>query len=128
MMDGMSESEQIVSIEQPAPAPEPAPATPSDEIRAVAEHRQHAWEIRSVDYNVSVLCWRRSDIAKTFDREFKRRRLISARIAMPLSPAEPKYLELWNANPGAETQTLGRVVVRVIDDSPDEKGHQPIAS
>jgi hypothetical protein len=70
----------IYPIEQLA-TPAPAPAT--EEIRAVAVHKSFAWEVRSVDFNVSATCFRRSEIAKIFEREFKRREMLAARIGMP---------------------------------------------
>jgi hypothetical protein len=50
-----------------------------------------------------------------FAKEFSRRELFARRIGMPLSPAEPKWAALYNANVGAEQQRLNRVVVRVLD-------------
>jgi hypothetical protein len=95
----------------------PAPAPAAEEIRAIAVHRNFAWEVRAVDYNVSCICFKRADIVKIFEREFKRREMHAARIGMPLSPADPKYAEFWNAAADAEQQRLGRVVVRVIESS-----------
>jgi hypothetical protein len=81
--------------------------------------------VRGVDYNISCLCWKRSEMAKQFDREFKRRELLAKRIGMKLTAAKGKYLELWNAATEGEHQRLGKVVVRLIESSPDERGHQP---
>jgi hypothetical protein len=107
-------TEDTAPAEQPGAEPAPESAR-EQEVRAVAQHRQHAFEIQGVDWNVSALCFRRSEIAKVFAKEFSRRELFARRIGMPLSPAEPKWAALYNANAGAETQTLGRVVVRVVE-------------
>jgi hypothetical protein len=81
-------NEDTVPAQQPAAAPTPTPsAAPSDEIRAVAQHRNFAWEVRGVDFNISLCCWKRGEIAKQFEKEFKRRELIAKRLSMPLSPA-----------------------------------------
>jgi hypothetical protein len=116
-------TETTIPIAPPATSA-PAPAT--EEIRAVAVHKNFAWEVRSVDFNVSATCFRRADIVKIFAREFSRPELLAKRIGMKLTAAEGKYLELWNAAAEGENQRLGKVVVRLIESSPDDQ--PPIAS
>jgi hypothetical protein len=115
-------TEETIPIEQ-SDAPAPAPAA---DVRAIAQHRNFAWEVRAVDFNVSCTCFKGADIVKIFEREFKRRELLAKRIRMKLTAAEGKYLELWNAAAEGEHQRLAKVVVRLIESSPGDQ--PPIAS
>jgi hypothetical protein len=95
--------ETTIPIEQSG-APELAPA--AEEIRGIAQHRN--FRVGSKIRSISCI-WKRGEIAKQFEQEFKRREV--------LSPADAKYAVLWNAAADGEQQRLGRVVVRVIESS-----------